>query len=65
MGDEVPLGFWCEVFGLLNIFYVYPLVMAIPAIEAQHGIAIPVHTTVQKNWPLTFLALTVDLQIIF
>ncbi len=64
MGDKIPFGFWCKVFGLLNIFYIGPLVMPIPAIEAQHGIAIRVHSTVQKNWPLTFLALTVDLQII-
>ncbi len=61
MGDKIPLGFWCEVFGFLNTFYIDPLVMPIPAIETQHGIAIPIHTTVQENWPLTFLALTVDL----
>ncbi|SVD29972.1 uncharacterized protein METZ01_LOCUS382826 [marine metagenome] len=64
MSDKVPLGFWCEVLGLLNIFYVDPMVMPIPAIEAQHGIAVPVHTTVQKNRTLAFRALAVDLHII-
>ncbi len=64
MRDKVLLGFWCEVFGLLNIFYVDPLVMPIPAIEAQHGIAVPVHTTVQKNRALAFRALAVNLHII-
>ena len=64
MSDKVPPGFWCEVLGLLNIFYVDPLVMPIPAIEAQHSIAVPVHTTVQKNWALAFRALAVNLHII-
>lgn len=61
MSDQVSLRFWCEVFGLLYIFYIDPLVMSIPAIEAQYGIAIPVHASIQENRPLTFLALTVDL----
>ena len=64
MSDKVPLGFRCEVPGFFNIFYVDPMVMPIPAIEAQHGIAVPVHTTVQKNRPLAFRALAVDLHII-
>ena len=53
MSDKVPLGFWCKVLGLLNIFYVDPLVMPIPAIKAHYGIAIPVHTAIQKNRTLT------------
>ena len=61
MSDQVSLGFWCEVFGLLNIFNIEPLVMPIPAIETQNGIAIPVHASVQENRSLTFLALAVDL----
>ena len=65
MSDEVSLGFWCEVFGLLNIFNIDPLVMPIPAIEAQYSIAIPVHTSVQENRSLTLWALAVDLYIVF
>ena len=64
MSDKIPLGFWCKVLGLFNIFYVDPLVMSIPAIEAQHGIAIPVHTAVQENRPLAFWTLAVDLHIV-
>ncbi len=64
MSDKVPLGFWCEVPGLFNIFYVDPLVMSIPAIEGQHGIAVPVHTTVQENRPLAFRTMAVNLHII-
>ena len=65
MSDQVSLGFWCEVFGLLNIFNIEPLVMPIPAIEAQDSIAIPVHTSVQENRSLTLWALAVDLYIVF
>ena len=65
MSNKVPLGFWCKVLGLLNIFYVDPLVMPIPAIEAQHGIAVPVHTAVQENRALALRALTVNLHIVF
>tara|TARA_B110000196_G_scaffold307943_1_gene308102 strand:- start:1948 stop:2133 length:186 start_codon:yes stop_codon:yes gene_type:complete len=61
MSDQVSLGFWCEVFGLLYIFYIDPLVMSVPAIETQNGIAIPVHASVQENRSLTFLALAMDL----
>ena len=61
MSDQVLLGFWCEVFGLLYIFYIDPLVMSVPAIETQNGIAIPVHASVQENGSLTFLALAMDL----
>ena len=64
MSDEIPSGFWCEILGLLNIFYADPLVMPIPAIEAQHGIAVPVHTAVQKNRALALGALAVNLHII-
>ena len=61
MSDQVSLGFWCEVFGLLNIFYIDPLVMPIPAIESQYGIAIPVHASIQENRSLAFWTLAVDL----
>jgi hypothetical protein len=61
MSDKVPLGFWREVFSVLNIFYIDPLVMPIPAIQAQYGITIPVHTAVQENGALTFLAQAVNL----
>jgi len=64
MSNKVPLGFWCEVPGLLNIFYIDPMVMPIPAIEAQHSIAVPVHTAVQENRTLAFRAMTVNLHII-
>ena len=65
MRDKVQFGFRCKIFGRFNIFYVDPLVMPIPAIEAQYGIAMPVDGAVQKNRPLTFRALTVNLHIVF
>ena len=61
MSDQISLGCWCEVFGLLYIFYIDPLVMPVPAIETQYGIPIPVHASVQENRSLTFLALAMDL----
>jgi hypothetical protein len=64
MSDKVPFGFWGEVLGLFNIFNVNPLIMSIPTIEAQYGIAIPVHTAVQKNRALAFWALAVNLHIV-
>ena len=65
MSDKVSLGFWCKIFGLLNIFYVDPLVVPIPTMQAQYGVTVPVDTLVKENWSLTFLALAVDLQIVF
>ncbi|MFL2915779.1 MAG: hypothetical protein ACJZ45_05035 [Nitrospinia bacterium] len=65
MSYKIPLGFWLKIVGLLNIFYVDPLVVPIPTIQAQYGITIPVHTLVKKNRSLTFLTLAVDLHIIF
>ena len=64
MSNQVPFGFWCEAFRLFNIFDVDPLVMPIPAIEAEYGIAIPVHTAVQKNRALALRAPTVNLHIV-
>ena len=65
MSDKIPFGFWCKIFCLLNIFYVDPLVVPIPTIQAKYSITLPVHTSVQKNRSLTFLTLTVDLHIVF
>ncbi|MEO2043427.1 MAG: hypothetical protein ABGX43_02405 [Nitrospinaceae bacterium] len=46
MSDQIAFGFWREAFGSLNILYIDPLVMPIPAIEAKYGITIPIHTVV-------------------
>jgi hypothetical protein len=65
MRDKVQFGFRCKVCGRFNIFYVDQLVMPVPAIEAQYGVTMPVDGAVQKNRTLTFLALTVNLHIVF
>ncbi len=56
MSYQVAFGFGCQVFAGFQIFYVDPLVMAVPAIERYNAIAIPIHCTVQKDRSLAFIA---------
>ena len=44
----------------IQVFYVDPLVMAIPAIESYNRIPVPVHRVIQKDRPLAFLAASVN-----
>ena len=43
MSYQVPFGFGGQVFMGIQVFYVDPLVMAIPAIESYNRITVPVH----------------------
>jgi hypothetical protein len=56
MSYQVAFGFGCQVFAGIQVFYVDPLVMAVPAIERNNAIAIPIHRAVQKDWSLAFIA---------
>ena len=43
-------GFGGQIFAGIEVFYVDPLVMTVPAIKRYNAVAIPVHCMVQKKW---------------
>ena len=43
MSYQIAFGFGSQVFAGIEVFYVDPLVMAVPAIERYNAIAIPIH----------------------
>ena len=46
MSYQVPFGFGGKVFMGIQVFYVDPLVMPIPAIESYNRIAVPVYRVI-------------------
>jgi hypothetical protein len=47
VGDQLGLGINVDI--LFDIFKIDPFVMAVPAIQRDDGIAVPVRAVVQKN----------------
>ena len=60
MSYQIAFGFGSQVFAGIQVFYVDPLVMAVPAIERYNIITIPIHRTVQKDRPLAFIATSLN-----
>ena len=46
MGYKITFGFRRKFFVSIQILYIDPLVMSVPAIECYNGIAIPIHRIV-------------------
>jgi hypothetical protein len=64
MGYQVAFGFGGQIFAGIEVFYVDPLVMTVPAIERYNAVAIPVHCAIQKDGSLAFFATPMNFVII-